>query len=661
MSLERIHTLRTLLHQYNHEYHVLDQPTISDAQYDALLNELVHLEGLHPEAFDSNSPTQRVGGVVLDGFEKVTHQRAMLSLGNAYSYQDLVDFNDRILSMVSKVNYVVEAKIDGLAMSLWYENGIFKLAATRGDGVIGENVSENIKTIFDVPLVLPKPLTIEVRGEVYMSRQSFTQLNQQREQQGLQLFMNPRNAAAGSIRQLDTQLVAKRKLSMFAYNWVNADDNQVKSHYEALESLKELGFKVSDYTFQCKDIEEVYEKIKLIDGLRDSLPFDIDGVVVKVNDFESQQQLGFTAKTPRWAIAYKFSAQEVETLLEDIFLTVGRTGKITPNARLTPVIVAQTNVGFAQLHNFDYIKAKDIRINDKVIVRKAGDIIPEVVRVNLDHRSLQLPYEFDGLCPVCHEETFSHPDEVDVYCVNPNCEARIVESIIHYASRDALNIDGLGDKKVAQLVEAKLISSVEDIYRLKEHKDEMLKLEKFATKSVDSLIDAIEASKTLPLSKLLYALGIRHIGQKAALTLAQHFLSMDALMNANHDELTSIKEVGDVMAKSCVETMSHSSFVDLINTLKSFNVNMLEPVKEVKLSFFTNKTCVLTGTLQSMSRNQASDWLLAHGAKVSGSVSKATDVVIAGEEAGSKLDKARALGIMIMNEDDFMEVVKLET
>ncbi|MBS3973136.1 MAG: NAD-dependent DNA ligase LigA [Erysipelotrichia bacterium] len=661
MSLERIQTLRALLHQYNHEYHVLDAPTISDAQYDALLQELILLEKDHPELFDASSPTQRVGGVVLEGFEKVTHQRSMLSLGNAYSYQDLLDFNDRILSMVNHVDYVVEAKIDGLAMSIWYENGVFKLAATRGDGVVGENVSENIKTIYDVPLVLPQPWTIEVRGEVYMSRQSFSQLNQQREQQGLPLFMNPRNAAAGSIRQLDTQLVAKRKLSMFAYNWVNAQDFQVVSHHEALKSLKDLGFKVSDLTYPCANIEQVYDKIKMIDELRDTLPFDIDGVVVKVNRFESQQQLGFTAKTPRWAIAYKFSAQEVETVLEDIFLTVGRTGKITPNARLTPVIVAQTNVGFAQLHNFDYIHAKDIRVNDHVVVRKAGDIIPEVVRVNLDYRHHQTPYVFDGFCPVCHEETFSHPDEVDVYCVNPNCEARIVESLIHYASRDALNIEGLGDKKVAQLVEAKLISSVEDIYRLKDHVSEILKLEKFATKSVESLLEAIEASKSLPLSKLLYALGIRHIGQKAAQTLAQHFVSMDALMHATHEDLTRIKEIGDVMAKSCIETMSHPSFIDLIHALKSFNVNMLEPVKEVKLSFFTNKTCVLTGSLQSMSRNQASDWLLAHGAKVSGSVSKATDIVIAGEEAGSKLDKARALGIMIMNEDDFMEVVNRET
>jgi DNA ligase (NAD+) len=661
MSLERIQTLRTLLHTYNHEYHVLDQPTISDAQYDALMQELLNLEKLHPEAFDASSPTQRVGGVVLEGFEKVTHQRAMLSLGNAYSYQDLIDFNERILGLVAKVDYVVEAKIDGLAMSLWYENGKFKLAATRGDGVVGENVSENIKTIYDVPLVLPQPLTMEVRGEVYMSRQSFLQLNQQREQQGLALFMNPRNAAAGSIRQLDTQLVAKRKLSMFAYNWINADDFQVKSHFEALETLKQLGFKVSDLTHRCANIEEVYEVIKSIDAMRDSLPFDIDGVVVKVNDFETQQQLGFTAKTPRWAIAYKFSAQEVETLLEDIFLTVGRTGKITPNARLTPVIVAQTNVGFAQLHNFDYIKSKDIRVLDHVIVRKAGDIIPEVVRVNLDYRTNQMEYEFDGFCPVCHEATFSHPDEVDVYCVNPNCEARVVESIIHYASRDALNIDGLGEKKVAQLFDSKLISTVEDIYRLKDHMNDILKLEKFAAKSVDSLIEAIEISKSLPLSKLLYALGIRHIGQKAAQTLAQHFLSMDAIMNASHEELKNIKDIGDVMAKSCIETMAHPSFVELINSLKSFGVNMLEPVKDVKLSFFTNKTCVLTGSLQSMSRNQASDWLLQHGAKVSGSVSKATDIVIAGEEAGSKLDKARALGIMIMNEDDFLEVMKRET
>lgn len=660
MSVERIQTLRQLLHRYNHEYHVLDQPSISDAHFDALMQELIALEKEYPEMVDSTSPTQRVGGQVLDGFEKVTHQVMMLSLGNAYSLDDLFAFDARVHSMIAQPVYVVEAKIDGLAMSLHYEQGNLILAATRGDGVIGENVTENIKTIFDVPLKLSKNHTMEVRGEVYMSKQAFASLNQQQASINQKLFMNPRNAAAGSIRQLDPQLVAKRKLSMYSYNWMNAQDFGITSHYDALMALKELGFKVSDYTRRCKDIHDVYEEIMKLDQQRETLPFEIDGVVVKVDAFSDQEQLGFTAKTPRWAIAYKFSAQEVETTLEDIFLTVGRTGKITPNAKLTPVIVAQTNVGYAQLHNFDYIATKDIRVNDKVIIRKAGDIIPEVVRVNLEHRHDQHPYVFNHRCPVCHEPTFSDVDEVDEYCVNPNCEARLVESIIHYASRDALNIEGLGDKKVAQLVEAKLLNNVKDIYGLKHKKEAIIVLDKFAQKSVDALIEAIEVSKQLPLSKLLYGLGIRHVGAKAAQTLAQHFLSMDALMHASYDEFISIKEIGDVMARSCLETMSHVSFIELIEALKAEGVNMLEPVKEVKSSFFSQKTVVLTGTLESLSRTQASEWLSEHGAKVSGSVSKATDIVIAGSEAGSKLTKAQSLGVRIMFEEEFKEVMNRE-
>lgn len=660
MNVERIQTLRQLLHRYNHEYHVLDQPSISDAQFDALMQELIVLEKQHPEVFDPTSPTQRVGGQVLDGFEKVTHQVMMLSLGNAYSLEDLIAFDARVRSMIAQPVYVVEAKIDGLAMSLHYDEGKLTLAATRGDGVIGENVTENIKTIFDVPLKLSKNITLEVRGEVYMSKQAFTALNQQQAALNQKLFMNPRNAAAGSIRQLDPQLVAKRKLSMYSYNWMNAQDFGISTHYDALMALKELGFKVSDTTKRCETIQEVYDEIIKLDQQREILPFDIDGVVVKVDAFSDQEQLGFTAKTPRWAIAYKFSAQEVETTLEDIFLTVGRTGKITPNARLTPVIVAQTNVGFAQLHNFDYIAMKDIRVNDKVIIRKAGDIIPEVVRVNLEHRQDQQPYVFNHRCPVCQEPTFSDEEEVDEYCVNPNCEARLVESIIHYASRDALNIEGLGEKKVAQLVEAKLLKNVKDIYALKHRKEAIIVLDKFAQKSVDALIEAIEVSKQLPLSKLLYALGIRHVGAKAAQTLAQHFLSMDALMNASYDELVSIKEIGDVMARSCLETMSHVSFIELIDALKVEGVTMIEPVKEVKTSFFNQKTVVLTGTLESLSRTQASEWLSEHGAKVSGSVSKATDIVIAGSEAGSKLTKAQSLGVRIMFEEEFKEVMNRE-
>lgn len=661
MSIERITALRLLLHRYNHEYHSLDQPSVSDAQYDALMQELIALEHLFPEAYDPTSPTQRVGGSILSGFEAVTHQSQMLSLANAYSAQELQEFDERCTQSVGAVNYVVEAKIDGLAISLRYEDGRFVRAVTRGDGYVGEDVSENIKTIFDVPLRLAQPLSIEVRGEVYMSLSAFKQLNEQREKEGAKLFMNPRNAAAGSIRQLDTSAVAKRKLSFYAYSWMNAAQYGVKTHYEALMRLQTLGFKVCEHTYQCENVSEVLGVISKIEALRSTLAFDIDGVVIKVNALDTQTSLGFTAKTPRWAVAYKFSAQEVETVVEDIFLTVGRTGKITPNARLTPVIVAQTKVEFAQLHNFDYIQTKDIRIHDHVVVRKAGDIIPEVVRVNLDLRTNQAPFVFNGLCPVCHEATFSAPEEVDVYCVNTQCSARLVESIVHYASRDALNIEGLGEKKVLQLFEAELLKRVDDVYRLHMHVDTMLKMEKFAQKSIDSLLDAIEKSKQQPLSKLLFALGIRHIGQKAAQTLAKHFQSMDKLMEATYEELISIHDIGDVMAQSWLTTRSQPTFMDLITSLKQCNVTLIEPVSDIKSSFFSQKKVVLTGSLQHMSRAEATQWLTQHGAKVSGSVSKATDIVIVGEAAGSKADQARTLGVRIMDETEFREVMQHET
>lgn len=661
MSIERINALRSLLQRYNHEYHSLDQPSVSDAHYDALMQELLELERRFPQTFDPSSPTQRVGGTVLSGFEAVMHQSQMLSLANAYGTQDVLDFDQRCTQSGAKGDYVVEAKIDGLAISLRYEEGLFVRAITRGDGFAGEDVSENIKTIFDVPLRLTQPLSIEVRGEVYMSLSAFKQLNAQRQLEGLKLFMNPRNAAAGSIRQLDTSAVAKRKLSFYAYNWMNATDFGVTTHYDALMMLQTLGFKVSEYTYKCEDINVVLNEIQRIESVRGSLAFEIDGAVIKVNRLSDQVQLGLTAKSPRWAIAYKFSAQEVETVVEDIFLTVGRTGKITPNARLTPVIIAQTKVGFAQLHNFDYIQAKDIRVHDHVIVRKAGDIIPEVVRVITELRTDQIPYVFNGVCPVCHEVTFSADDEVDVYCGNANCSARVVEAIVHYASRDALDIEGLGEKKVLQLFEAGLLKRVDDVYRLHLYVTTLLTMEKFAQKSIDALLEAIEKSKQQPLSKLVFALGVRHIGQKAAQTLAKHFQTMDKLMCATYEELISINEIGEVMARSWLKTCAQPAFIDLIAKLKACQVTMVEPVSDVKPSFFNQKKVVLTGTLQSMSRSEATAWLTQRGAKVSGSVSKATDIVIVGEAAGSKADQARSLGVMIMDEEALSEVMHRET
>ncbi len=651
--------LRALLHQYNIEYHGYDNPSVSDEIYDNLIQELLALEAQYPQFVDSTSPTQRVGGVVLDKFQKVAHKRNMLSLANVYSDDELRAFDTRVKKENPNIDYVVECKIDGLAISLHYDQGKLQTALTRGDGETGEDVTNNVKTIHSIPLTLTKALTCEVRGEIFLPRHVFKEINDQREREGLALFANPRNAAAGTIRQLDSSIVATRKLAMFSYFWVDALEHDVDSHDEALQQLKTLGFAINDLTKTFKDIEEVIKYVQHIYSLRDVLTYDIDGAVIKVNNLHYQQEIGSTSKTPKWAVAYKFVAQQGETVIEDIFLTVGRTGKLTPNAKLTPLTLAQTQVGYAQLHNLDYIAKKDIRIGDVVLVQKAGDIIPEVVEVVLSKRSSNVKkFEFNNLCPICHEQTVSLENEVDVYCVNVNCQGRIIESLIHFASREALNIDGLGDKKIEQLYEAGLLKNIEDVYNLHEQTTEIKKLDKFAQKSVDSLIDAIEISKHAGLQRFLVGLGIRHVGVKAASILSENYPSIDSLMEATIEDLMSIHEIGPAMAESVVLYFQREETKKLISHLKAVGCVLEAEVKEVKESYFSNKTVVLTGTLNQFTRTQAKDWLESYGAKVTSSISNSTDILIAGNDAGSKLVKAQKLDIEIWDEERFMMEVK---
>ena len=658
MSQQRILELRSILDRLAYEYYVLDQPSMSDQEYDRYYQELVALEDEFPQYRDPKSITQRVGGVVLDAFTKVEHKRTMLSLGNAFNLEDLHAFDERVREVVPNARYVVELKIDGLAMSLIYRDGRFVQALTRGDGVVGEDVTHNVKTIPSIPMHIPLQGEVEVRGEVYMPNASFQMLNEEREKNGEELFANPRNAAAGSIRQLDSSVAAKRKLDAFWYYFVNAQEYDIHSHEEALQKMSEMHLRVNPLRKVCGRIDEVWQFIEEITEQRNDLPYAIDGMVIKVDDLDAQNRLGSTVKVPRWAIAYKFPAEEVITKLLDIVVTVGRTGRITPNAVLEPVRVAGTTVSAAQLHNEDMIKEKDIRIHDDVVVRKAGDIIPEVVRPLLERRNdTQAVYHFPTHCPICGSELVRFPEEAAHYCINQDCPARVVESMIHFASRDAMDIDTLGDKKVEFFHKQGFLNTIEDIYCLKEHRQELIDLEGFKEKSVDKLLDAIEDSKQNPLEDLIYGLGIRQVGKKAAKVLAKHFLSMDALMAANEEELVAIKDIGQITAESITAFFHEPKNMELIAHLKGYGLRMDTEAEQIQESSFSGKTIVLTGTLTQMTRNDAKALLESLGANVSGSVSKKTDLVIYGEAAGSKLTKANSLGVMTMDEDTFMKEV----
>lgn len=656
---QRILALRKQLDTYAYEYYVLDQPSVPDAEYDQAYQELLKLEDTYPQYRDPNSITQRVGGVVLDAFTKVTHKQQMLSLSNAFNLEDLQAFDERVRSIVSKVSYVVELKMDGLAISLHYHDGRFVQAVTRGDGFVGEDVTNNVRTIASIPMHIERMGDVEVRGEVFMPKKSFAELNAQREKNGEDVFANPRNAAAGSIRQLDSKIAASRKLDAFLYYYEDALGAGIQTHEEALKTMEQLHIKVNPLRRVCNSMDEVWSFIQEMSEQRNDLPYEIDGMVIKVNELTAWEQLGTTVKAPRYAIAYKFPAEEVVTKLLDIVLTVGRTGRITPNAVLAPVHVAGTSVSAAQLHNEDMIKEKDIRIQDDVVVRKAGDIIPEVVRPLLDRRNgTQARYVFPKECPVCGSALVRLSDEAAHYCINQDCPARVVESIIHFASRDAMDIDTLGDKKVEFFHKEGLLNTIEDIYHLKDHKETILQMEGFKERSYQKLIDAIEASKQNPLEDLVYGLGIRQVGKKAAKVLAKHFLTMEKLMAASEEELVAIKDIGDITAQSIVAFFREPKNVELIDHLRGFGLRMDSEEEIIQESMFTGKTVVLTGSLQQMTRNEAKELLESLGANVSGSVSKKTDLVIYGEAAGSKLTKAQSLGVATMDEATFLQEVK---
>lgn len=657
---ERIDEIRNLLEKYNYEYYVLDNPSVTDAEYDRLMQELIMLENEHPEFQSPLSPSQRVGGIVQDKFKEVTHKRMMLSLANAFNDDDLRDFDKKVreITGLDKVTYMAEMKIDGLGMSLVY-HGNLEYAATRGNGVTGEDVTANVITIKSIPSRIKIPDDFEIRGEVFMPKKSLERLNKEREQAGEPLFANARNAAAGSIRQLDSGIAASRGLDAFWYYFVNASDFGIRYHSEALKMADSLGFKTNPERRLCNGIDEVLKYIEEYTEKRPSLAYDIDGIVIKVDDMALYDKLGYTAKTPRWAIAYKFPPEEVITKLEGIIFTVGRTGKITPNAVLTPVRVAGSVVQRATLHNEDFIKEKDLKIGDYVVIRKAGDVIPEVVRPVKERRTgTEIPFEMINNCPVCGLPLIRK--DAMHFCCNPHCDARQIESIIHFSSREAMDIEGLGERVAEQFFNQGFFRNVKEIYTLVDHRDEIISLDGWQSKSVDNLINAIEKSKENSLERVLFGLGIKEVGVKMAKTLARKYMNIDNLIAASEEELLEIADVGPVVASSIVNFFADERNIETINALKEQHVNFNYLGSTVKAadSYFSGKTVVLTGTLMKYGRKEATEILENLGAKVTGSVSKATDVVIAGVEAGSKLDKAQALGITVLNEEEFLELLK---
>lgn len=655
---KRVEKLHDLLNQYSYEYYVQDNPSVPDSEYDKLLRELIEIEEKYPEFKSTDSPTVRVGGEAQSSFEKVNHDTPMLSLGNAFNEEDLRKFDQRIRDSIGQVEYMCELKIDGLAVSLKYENGRFVQGLTRGDGTTGEDITENLRTIHAIPLKIKEPLNFEVRGEAYMPRRSFIHLNNEKEQNGEQPFANPRNAAAGSLRQLDSKLAAKRKLSVFLYSVNDLTEFNATTQSEALEELDQLGFKTNQERERVSDIEGVLNYIEKWTSKRGSLSYDIDGIVIKVNDLSQQEEMGYTQKSPRWAIAYKFPAEEVITKLLDIELSIGRTGVVTPTAILEPVKVAGTTVSRASLHNEDLIHERDIRIGDSVVIKKAGDIIPEVVKSILDRRPNESEiYHMPTHCPSCGHELVRIEGEVALRCINPKCQAQLIEGLIHFVSRQAMNIDGLGTKIIHQLYENQLIKDVADIFYLKE--EDLLPLERMGKKKVDNLLLAIEKSKERSLEHLLFGLGIRHLGVKASQVLAERYETMDQLFKVTESELIEIQDIGDKLAQSVVTYLENSDIRSLIEKLSNKNVNMsYKGIKTTEIEGhpdFSGKTIVLTGKLEQMTRNEASEWLKMQGAKVTNSVTKSTDIVIAGADAGSKLAKAEKYGTEIWTEAAFIE------
>ncbi|WP_251845975.1 NAD-dependent DNA ligase LigA [Enterococcus faecium] len=661
-AAKRAEELRTRLNQWSREYYVEDKPTVEDYVYDKEYAELVVIEEQYPDLITSDSPTQRVGGKVLEGFEKVIHDIPLYSLNDVFSKEELIAFDQRVQKAVGRVvDYCCELKIDGLSVSLRYKDGNFVRGATRGDGTVGENITENLKTVRSVPIKLKEPMNIEVRGECFMPKRSFVQLNQDREAEGKDIFANPRNAAAGSLRQLDSKITAKRNLDTFLYTVADFGPMEAKTQYDALEELEKIGFHTNREKRLCHSIDEVWAYIEEYHDKRVDLPYEIDGIVIKVNEFSLQDQLGFTVKAPRWATAYKFPPEEVETLIENIEWTVGRTGVVTPTAIMTPVRVAGTTVSRASLHNGDYIKLKDIRLKDTVLIYKAGDIIPEVSQVVLDKRPKDSEeYQLPTHCPVCGSELVHLDEEVALRCINPKCPAQMKEGLNHFVSRNAMNIDGLGPRVLEQMYDKKLVADVADLYKLTE--EELLTLDKIKEKSANNILTAIDNSKDNSVERLIFGLGIRHVGAKAAKILAEHFGDLETLSRSDYESIIALDTIGDIIADSVVTYFSNEEVHELMNELKQAGVNFeykglrSTQLQEVE-SPFKEKTVVLTGKLTRLTREEAKETIENLGGKVTGSVSKKTDIVVAGEDAGSKLTKAQELGIEVWTEDQMAEAL----
>ena len=655
---KRIDELTSILKKANYEYYNLDNPSITDQEYDKYLRELINLEEKYPEYADPNSPTKRVGGEAIDKFQKVRHAIPMISLSNVFNEEEIRDFDKRIRNAGFKPEYVCELKIDGLSVSLHYEHGKLKFAATRGDGIIGEDITHNVKTIKTVPLDLGRDIDIEVRGEIYMNKATLEKINCERESKGEVKLQNVRNAAAGSIRQLDPKVAAKRHLDTWIYHLPNPLDYGISTHFEALEYMKDLGFKVNSASKLVKDVDGILDFIREYTEKRSSLPYEIDGIVIKVNDIRMQQELGSTVKYPRWATAYKFPAEEVLTKLVDIKFTVGRTGQVTPNAVLEPVLVMGSTIRRATLHNEDYCRSLDLRIGDVVSIKKAGDVIPEVVEAKLERRiGTEKPFHMITTCPICGS-TLVKKGNVDYFCVNDNCPKKNIESLIHYASRNAMNIDGLGDEIIEDFYNEGFVRTIPDFYHLSEHKEDIIELEGYGLKKVTNLLLAIEESKQNSVERLIFGLGISGIGSKNAKLLASTYKDMEHLSNATYEELIEIKDIGDVLARNIVNFFANPNNIELINTLEDLGINMKYLGAEAKINEnFTDKKFVITGTISFMSRDEIKALIESYGGSAIDSVSKKTDVVIVGDAPGSKYTKAQELGITIWDEAKFKEIV----
>jgi len=660
--IDRYNELIEIINKLNYEYYTLDKPSVSDQEYDRYMQELLKIEENNPDIIRDDSPSVRVGGKVLDNFVKVTHEIPMLSLGNVFNEDELIKFDERIRKEIPNPSYVCELKIDGLSVSITYENGKLVRGATRGDGVIGEDITNNVKTIKTIPLQLKEKIDIEIRGEIYMSKKTFNKLNDERLHNNEELFQNPRNAAAGSVRQLDSSIAAKRNLDAFLYHLPNALEYDINTHYEALEYMKQLGFTVNPNIKKVNNIKEVIEYVDYWTTHRDELPYEIDGIVIKLNDLNAQQKLGFTAKYPKWATAYKFPALEVLTKLKDIIFTVGRTGQVTPNAVLEPVKVAGSTISRATLHNEENVINKGFKIGDIVSIRKAGDVIPEVVEPIVDRRDgTEKDFEMINTCPICGSNLTKEETQADYFCLNEKCPARKVESLIHFVSRDAMNIEGLGERIMEDFYNMGYINSFTDIYKLDSKKEELMELEGFGFKSINNLLESIENSKNNSLEKLLFGLGIRQVGSKTAKLLAKKFDTLDNLMNASFDDLKNIRDIGEKSALDIINYFKDENNIKVIEELKDIGINTeylgIKEVTNTNDNIF-NKSFVLTGTLENYTRDKLKQILEDMGGIVNSSVSKNTDVVIAGENAGSKLEKAQKLNIEIWDEKTLQDKLK---